>query len=220
MAVTTDPNLPACPVIGALSSCRAPPGGRQRCAYASGPCPASTRRPATTARPGCSTGAGCRRTTSSPRPTARPTRRSPCWGSPDRSRATPRWPRRSSALQRELFVVGADLATNPEERAEAAAGRLARHDRDDRAARVAHRRARRRAAAARGVHRARRDAGERRDRRGPQHDPARRATPSSRSSARAGERNPEVRRYLNRLSDLLFVLARREAGESEPASRD
>ncbi len=31
--------------------------------------------------------------------------------------------------------------------------------------------------------------------------------------------NPEVRRYLNRLSDLLFVLARREAGESEPGSR-
>jgi len=35
-----------------------------------------------------------------------------------------------------------------------------------------------------------------------------------------GEVNPEVLRYLNRLSDLLFVLARREAGESpEPSSR-
>jgi len=31
--------------------------------------------------------------------------------------------------------------------------------------------------------------------------------------------NPEVRRYLNRLSDLLFVLARWQAGESEPISR-
>jgi cob(I)alamin adenosyltransferase len=31
--------------------------------------------------------------------------------------------------------------------------------------------------------------------------------------------NPEVRRYLNRLSDLLFVLARWQAGEAEPASR-
>jgi cob(I)alamin adenosyltransferase len=31
--------------------------------------------------------------------------------------------------------------------------------------------------------------------------------------------NPEVRRYLNRLSDLLFVVARWQAGESEPASR-
>jgi cob(I)alamin adenosyltransferase len=33
------------------------------------------------------------------------------------------------------------------------------------------------------------------------------------------EVNPEVRRYLNRLSDLLFVMARWQAGESEPASR-
>ena len=32
--------------------------------------------------------------------------------------------------------------------------------------------------------------------------------------------NPEVLRYLNRLSEYLFVLARREAGErAEPASR-
>jgi cob(I)alamin adenosyltransferase len=31
--------------------------------------------------------------------------------------------------------------------------------------------------------------------------------------------NPEIRRYLNRLSDLLFVLARWQAGESEPPSR-
>jgi cob(I)alamin adenosyltransferase len=33
------------------------------------------------------------------------------------------------------------------------------------------------------------------------------------------ETNPEVARYLNRLSDLLFVMARWQAGESEPASR-
>ncbi len=35
----------------------------------------------------------------------------------------------------------------------------------------------------------------------------------------AREVNPEVRRYLNRLSDLLFVMARWQAGEAEPASR-
>lgn len=34
------------------------------------------------------------------------------------------------------------------------------------------------------------------------------------------EANTEVQRYLNRLSDLLFVLARRAADASEPASRD
>jgi cob(I)alamin adenosyltransferase len=33
------------------------------------------------------------------------------------------------------------------------------------------------------------------------------------------EVNLEVRRYLNRLSDLIFVLARRRAGEDEPTSR-
>ena len=39
--------------------------------------------------------------------------------------------------------------------------------------------------------------------------------------ASGAEVNEEVLRYLNRLSDLLFVLARREAGESpEPRSRD
>jgi cob(I)alamin adenosyltransferase len=38
---------------------------------------------------------------------------------------------------------------------------------------------------------------------------------------RGAEVNQEVVHYLNRLSDLLFVLARREAGESpEPRSRD
>jgi cob(I)alamin adenosyltransferase len=34
------------------------------------------------------------------------------------------------------------------------------------------------------------------------------------------EVNDEVLRYLNRLSDLLFVLARIQAGEAEPASRE
>ena len=34
------------------------------------------------------------------------------------------------------------------------------------------------------------------------------------------EVNPEIRRYLNRLSDLVFVLARWQADESEPASRE
>ena len=32
--------------------------------------------------------------------------------------------------------------------------------------------------------------------------------------------SPEVRRYVNRTSDLLFVLARAAAGENEPPSHD
>ncbi|MGZ4132697.1 MAG: cob(I)yrinic acid a,c-diamide adenosyltransferase, partial [Actinomycetota bacterium] len=122
------------------------------------------------------------------------------------------------ALQRELFVVGADLATNPEERArlepgvslvtEEMTGRLERRI-DDLVA----------------------------ERPLPQvfivpgANGASAAIDVARTIVRRAERdvvaledaartvNPEVRRYLNRLSDLLFVLARRQAGETEPASR-
>ena len=122
------------------------------------------------------------------------------------------------ALQRELFVVGADLAANPEGRAKLQGGvslvaaemteRLERRI-DDLVA----------------------------ERPLPQVFVVPGATPSgaaldvARAVVRRAERhvvglereertvNPEVRRYLNRLSDLLFVLARREAGEGEPASR-
>jgi len=121
-------------------------------------------------------------------------------------------------LQRELFVVGADLATNPHERGklepEVSAvtdGMVARLERriDDLVA---------------------------------QHplptsfivpgaNPASAAIDVARSVVRRAERavvaleqaqrevNPAVRRYLNRLSDLLFVMARWQAGEAEPASR-
>ena len=119
-------------------------------------------------------------------------------------------------LQRELFVVGADLATNPRERAklepevslvtERMVQRLERRIDDLVTARplpevfVV-----------------------------PGANPASAAIDIARSVVRRAERavvameqaqravNPEVRRYLNRLSDLLFVLARWQAGEAEPA---
>jgi cob(I)alamin adenosyltransferase len=123
------------------------------------------------------------------------------------------------ALQRELFVVGADLATNPSERQKLEPGislvtgemtrRLEHHidtivavwplpesfivpgaNPGSAALDVA-----------RGVVRR----------------AERRVVELERSDARV---NPEIRRYLNRLSDLLFVLARWQAGESEPASRE
>ena len=122
-------------------------------------------------------------------------------------------------LQRELFVVGADLATNPREREKltegvslVTAGMVERLERriDVLVA----------------------------ERPLPQVFVVPGATPGSaaldvaRSVIRRAERqvvtlerdpmravNPEVRRYLNRLSDLVFVLARWQAGESEPASR-
>jgi cob(I)alamin adenosyltransferase len=122
------------------------------------------------------------------------------------------------ALQRELFVVGADLATNPEER-----GRLepgislvtddmvdALEERID--AFVAERPLPRVFIV-------------------PGSSPASAAIDLARAIVRRAERavvalehadrapNPTVRVYLNRLSDLLFVLARRQAGEGEPVSR-
>jgi cob(I)alamin adenosyltransferase len=122
------------------------------------------------------------------------------------------------ALQRELFVVGADLAANPDERrklepeislvTDAMVARLERRI-DDLVAR-------RPLPDAFVV---------------PGANPASAALDVARSVVRRGERhvvalemsgrdvNPEVRRYLNRLSDLVFVLARWQAGESEPVSR-
>jgi cob(I)alamin adenosyltransferase len=122
------------------------------------------------------------------------------------------------ALQRELFVVGADLAANPKERAklepevsvvtERMVARLERRIDDLVAERplpvvfIV-----------------------------PGANPVSAALDLARSVVRRAERrvvgleearrevNPDVRRYLNRLSDLLFVLARWAAGEAEPASR-
>ena len=121
-------------------------------------------------------------------------------------------------LQRDLFVVGADLATNPEERDRLDPGvSLVTEDMV-------------------GALEAQIDALVA-ERPLPQvfivpgANPASAAIDLARSIVRRAERavvaleraerapNPAVRVYLNRLSDLLFVLARRQAGESEPASR-
>jgi cob(I)alamin adenosyltransferase len=121
-------------------------------------------------------------------------------------------------LQRELFVVGADLATNPKERKKlepevslVSGTMVARLERriDDLVAE--------RPLPSTFIV--------------PGANPVSAALDVARSVVRRAERcvvalegaqrdvNPEVRRYLNRLSDLLFVLARWQAGESEPASR-
>jgi cob(I)alamin adenosyltransferase len=121
-------------------------------------------------------------------------------------------------LQRELFVVGADLATNPTQRDKLSPRvSLVIADMTDRLERridelVAERplpdafvvAGANPASAALDVARA----------------TVRRAERAVAALGRTGrEPNPEVGRYLNRLSDLLFVLARWEADESEPASR-
>jgi cob(I)alamin adenosyltransferase len=122
------------------------------------------------------------------------------------------------ALQRELFVVGADLATNPNQRAKLEPGvslvSAAMTERLER--RIDELVAERALPQAFIV---------------PGANAASAALDLARSVVRRAERNvvtleregrevnPEVRRYLNRLSDLVFVLARRQAGEDEPTSR-
>ncbi len=122
-------------------------------------------------------------------------------------------------LQRELFVVGADLATNPDERAKLKPGvslvtesmvtaleglidaMVAEHPLP--AEFIV-----------------------------PGANPVSAALDVARTLVRRAERrtvelqesgrtvNADARRYLNRLSDLLFVLARWQAGEAEPPSRE
>ena len=123
-------------------------------------------------------------------------------------------------LQRELFVVGADLAANPEEpsklRPEVSLVALEMVARlESRNDTIVERHPLPEEFVVPGA------------------NPVSAALDVARASARRAERrtvalrasgaevNEEVLRYLNRLSDLLFVLARREAGESpEPRSRD
>lgn len=122
------------------------------------------------------------------------------------------------ALQRELFVVGADLATNPRQRAklspevslvtDAMVRRLETRIDD-----LVEEQALPEVFVVPGA------------------NPGSAALDLARGVVRRAERrvvemeqagrsvNPEIRRYLNRLSDLLFVLARWQAGEGEPPSR-
>jgi cob(I)alamin adenosyltransferase len=135
-----------------------------------------------------------------------------------RAGADPRMAEEILALQRELFVVGADLATNPEERGKLRAGvSLVTPEMTERLER-----------------RIDELVGERSLPNAfivPGANAVSAALDHARSVVRRAERNVvsferegrevnlEVRRYLNRLSDLLFVLARRAAGEDEPTSR-
>ena len=122
------------------------------------------------------------------------------------------------ALERELFVVGADLATNPRERKKLEAEVSLVTDRmvqrlEQRIDDLVEERPLPRVFIVPGA------------------NPASAAIDVARAVIRRAERdvvalehaqrevNPDVRRYLNRLSDLLFVLARWQAGEAEPASR-
>jgi cob(I)alamin adenosyltransferase len=122
------------------------------------------------------------------------------------------------ALQRELFVVGADLATNPQERGKLEPGvSLVDPAMTERLERRIDELVAERALPSVFIV--------------PGANTASAALDLARSVVRRAERhvvtmerggrvvNDEVRRYLNRLSDLLFVLARRQAGEDEPASR-
>jgi cob(I)alamin adenosyltransferase len=122
------------------------------------------------------------------------------------------------ALQRELFIVGADLATNPAERAKLQPGvSLVTSEMTERLERRIDALVAERALPQAFIV--------------PGANEGSAALDLARSVIRRAERqvvalehedrevNPEVRQYLNRLSDLIFVLARRRAGEDEPTSR-
>ena len=122
------------------------------------------------------------------------------------------------AIQRELFVVGADLATNPEERGKLEPGvSLVTEDMVERLEKMIDELVTAHPLPSAFVV--------------PGANPVSAALDVARSVVRRAERrvvellddgaevNDAVVRYLNRLSDLLFVLARVEAGESEPTSR-
>jgi cob(I)alamin adenosyltransferase len=122
-------------------------------------------------------------------------------------------------LQRELFVVGADLATNPRERPKLQEGvSLVTPGMVQRLEARIDELVRERPLPEVFIV--------------PGANPASAALDVARGVIRRAERlvvglerepgravNPDVRKYLNRLSDLVFVLARWQAGESEPASR-
>jgi cob(I)alamin adenosyltransferase len=121
-------------------------------------------------------------------------------------------------LQRDLFVVGADVATNPGQRAKLEAGVSLTDDAmvealEDRIDALVTEHPLPNAFVVPGA------------------NPASAALDVARAAARRAERrvvalresgadvNEAALRYLNRLSDLLFVMARWQAGESEPLSR-
>jgi cob(I)alamin adenosyltransferase len=122
-------------------------------------------------------------------------------------------------LQRELFVVGADLATNPRERGRLEPGvslvTVAMTERLER--RIDDLVARRPLPETFVVPGANAGSASIDVARGIVRRAERRVVELVGGAGRTA--NPEVARYLNRLSDLLFVLARWQAGESEPASR-
>ena len=121
-------------------------------------------------------------------------------------------------LQRELFVVGADLATNPEERDRLTAGiSVVEPDMVAELESLIDRTVEAHPLPNEFVV--------------PGANPASAALDVARTAVRRAERrtiemqdagrtvNPDARRYLNRLSDLLFVLARWSAGGPEEPSR-
>jgi cob(I)alamin adenosyltransferase len=122
-------------------------------------------------------------------------------------------------IQRELFVVGADLAANPSERAKLEPGvSLVTAEMHERLDGLIDRTVDRHPLPQEFVV--------------PGANPISAALDVARATVRRAERrsvelreagrevNPEVLRYLNRLSDVMFVLARWQAGESEPPSRE
>ena len=116
------------------------------------------------------------------------------------------------SLERDMYVLMAELATAPENRGQAHAGAVEREPGHGRSARAAHRRPDDAVRAAQGV-------------RAPRSEPGSLRTSTSAAPSCAAPSEPLsaapppslVVPYLNRLSDLLWTMARWQEGEALPA---
>ena len=126
------------------------------------------------------------------------------------------------ALERDLWVLMAEMATAPGQPAQAHRGHEPGHGRHGRGARGADRRLHRPLRAAHRVRRPRPGPGGRPARRGPHRGPPCRARRAAVDDEDHGDEPSQVTPYLNRLSDLVWTLARWQeanAGEGSLRSR-
>ncbi len=168
--------------------------------------PGSTPVPATTAPPGSSTTAGSPRPTSASRPTRTSTRPTPPWVWRSHSASSRARSRASCSASRTTSSTSAPTSATPSFPNPSAAA--SDHAGVRRTTRGMVRRVQRAGGAAAVLRPPRRDSGRRPAPPGADDHPTGRTHHLGGDRGTRHEMNPDAARYLNRLSDLLFILAR------------